>query len=92
MRLSISARFSIKDRPEGYLGLTGEHWNFGKDNALSLSEMCCAILHRIFWYYGIWLQPEQMTDEVVKVTRWLSEARFSAEDPNEQEINNAGTY
>ena len=85
MRVSISAQFTIKDRPEGYLGLTGEHWNFGKDEALSLSDMCGAVLFRILWYYGLWMTPEEMKAEIDEVAELLLASEFHYEGEDEQE-------
>ena len=86
MRLSISAQFTIKDRPEGYLGLSGEYCNFGKDNPLSVAEMCASVLYKILWFYGMWTRSEKMSEEVDKVIEWLSNLQFRTEgDSDEQE-------
>lgn len=36
-RISVSCNFYLKDKPDNYLGITQESWNFGKNNPVSLT-------------------------------------------------------
>lgn len=84
MYLKVSARFTFKDRPKDYRGLTSEFWTFGHKGALSLAEMCIAILNRVFDYY-CYLEdgPQTLNSELDAVREWLEGHSFS--EPAEKE-------
>jgi hypothetical protein len=70
--MSVSARFTAKQLPEGHLGLRGESWNFGKDNPLSLGELIVTIAIKIAIFYANVVGGD--LDELNTDIKWAGEA------------------
>jgi len=51
MYLSISTRYTLKDRPDGYLGLTGEDISYGKHKYVPFEHLAYAVIRDILGYY-----------------------------------------
>jgi hypothetical protein len=76
MRLSVSAQFTLKDTPEGYLGVKGEHYNFGKDETWSLDTMAWNILTKVFDYYAIFGEIDELNASLDRIRSWLQATEF----------------
>ncbi len=76
MRLSISARFTLKDKLKDYKWLTSEHWNFGKDKPLSMSDLAIGFLQVLFRWHCTWLAAEKMNEEKRHIANWLAGVSF----------------
>lgn len=71
MRLSVSTQFTLKDRPKDYLGLYSEHWNFGKDEYISLSSLVFGFLKVAMSYYARFEESDTLDVEIEKVLSLL---------------------
>ena len=80
MRLSVSARFTLKDKPKGYLGLCSENYNFGKDKYVSLSILVISFLKVIISYYTMFEKAETLNVEVGKLRAVFNELHFAEGD------------
>lgn len=78
MHLKISAQFTLKDRPAGYLGLTGERWQFGI-KPLPLAQMCVSVLDTIFSYYLQLGTADELNAELDRLRAWLAAKSFLEE-------------
>jgi len=75
--VSVYAQFTLKDKPEGYLGITNEQWSFGKDSPLSFSELGYAIISRLaeFTYQS---NPELTAKEINRQIALLADGLLSS--------------
>jgi hypothetical protein len=80
MRLSVSAGFTLKDRPKGYLGLCREHYNFGKDKYISLSSLVLVFLKVVIGYYMMFEKAETLNAETKKIYEAIGELHFREKD------------
>lgn len=73
MRLSVLARFTLKDKPKGYLGLCGEYFNFGKDKYISLSSLILSFLKTVLDHY-VWIETDadSLNSELDKIRKALN--------------------
>ena len=76
MHLSISAQFSLKDRPEDYRGLTSEHITWAKRAALPFFQLARYVLGEILDWYSIYAGAEDLAQERDKLVEWLQGIRF----------------
>ena len=51
MHLSLSAQWTLKDRPEKYRGVTSERISYGSDTKLPFSLMASYVLFDMLHYY-----------------------------------------
>lgn len=63
-RLSMSIRYTIKDRPKGQPGYTGCNVCYGKDHAVSLSRMVYAILIEMVDHHAQFESVETINTEL----------------------------
>lgn len=76
MRLSVSARFTLRDKPKGYLGLTGEYWSFGKDKSRTMGELAYDFLTVLFDWHLRWLTIDEANYEKQRLVAWLTSVEF----------------
>lgn len=54
MRLSAHVQFTLKDKPHGFAGLTGEHVSIGRDKFLPFDAMAGSFIRRALeWYLRV---------------------------------------
>ena len=71
MRLSVSGQFSLKGRLEDYRGVIGEHWNIGKDEPVSFSEMVLAFVSVASRFYTLFCGVDELNTELDELRREL---------------------
>jgi len=71
--VSVYARFTLKNMPEGQLGLRSEDWNFGKNAELSLHDLALGIISRLTEFY-LHTMREKTVDEINAEIKRLSES------------------
>lgn len=71
MHLSVSAQFTLKDKPKGHLGLCSELWNFGKDEYISLSSLVFSFIKVAIGYYARFEESDTLDAEIEKVLSLL---------------------
>lgn len=77
MRLQVYAQFYLKDRPEGYLGMTQESWNFGKHRPATMAELAIQFLTVLFGWHTRFLNLEDINKEKDKIQEWLNQTTFT---------------
>ena len=82
MHLSISARFTLKDRPKEHRGLTGETWAFGRTGFISLAAMCCGVIQQIMHYYEFLCDADTLNADLDRLVDWLQGVRFRDGPPD----------
>ena len=85
MHLSISARFTFKDRPKEHRGFTSESWAFGRTAFVPLAQMCSMVIEQIFNYYLFLCDAGTLNAELPKLIAWLEDIQFQEEPPPVQE-------
>ena len=76
MRLSVSGQFTLKNRPKDCSGITGEHWNIGKDRPVSFSRMVLAFMFIASDFYTIFCDAAKMNTEMEKIRQALQDIEF----------------
>lgn len=76
MHLSVSARFSLKDRPAEYRGLTSQHVTWAKQRALAFCQLARYVLGEILDWYTVYTGPEVLAEERDKLVEWLQAIKF----------------
>ena len=76
MRVSVYAQISLKDRPEGYLGMTGESLSIGKNEEADLYTMMASLLNRLAGYYGMAYEAEELNKQLDKLSGLCHALRF----------------
>lgn len=79
MHLSISAQFTLKDKPKEYRGLVREHYVFGK-KPVSLAGMCMSVLEVIFTYYGRLCDADELNADLNILRNWLLGIEFKSDN------------
>lgn len=80
--LGVSARFTWKGEKRSGPGLRGEHWNFGKDKPISLSDLVLGFADAAvrFCYGSGLLGHEEVNQELDKLRKVLSGWRYEEEN------------
>ena len=65
MRLSVSVRFTLVDRPAGFHGLCSESISIGQHEPVSLSDMLRILISKTL----VWYRPCTDDDTVVQEVR-----------------------
>jgi hypothetical protein len=87
--LKVSAKFTLKDLPNGYLGLRGTTVHFGWNGPIKLWEMCAGIISNILdWYLIIDPTDETINENIKRLIEWLETVRVEPVPMNEDEANN----
>lgn len=86
MHLSVHVRYSLKDRPKGMKGLVSENWTFGKKAFLPLATMCRFFLEKVFDWYTLLGEPDELNGELDHLIAWLQATSFQEveEETDEQ--------
>ena len=78
-RITMNVRFTHKNKPEGVMGLYGETLSYGKDEFMSLQDMACAILVRLFNWFGIFQSAAELYEARDKIVEFLQAVQFTEE-------------
>ena len=73
MYLSISAHYTLKDRPKGYRGLAGEHISYSKDNSSSFEHLAYAVVRDILGYYIMFEDADVLNASLNRLREGLSD-------------------
>jgi hypothetical protein len=73
----------LKDKPEGFLGQSGESFNVGRHNFVGFSEAMIAILQRVGQFYGIFQEADQLNEDLDKLASYCQQVRFKSETEEE---------
>jgi hypothetical protein len=76
MRVSVYAQFSLKDKPNGYLGLTQASWHFGRNQPASMAELAIGFLRVLFDWHTFLLSAEEANKEKEAIEEWLRRHPF----------------
>jgi len=79
MRITLSARFTLKDKPKTWRGLYSEMVSYGRDEYMSLGDMSCAILVRLFNWFGIFQSAAELYEARDKIVEFLQAVQFTEE-------------
>lgn len=83
-RLSISARFTLKDLPKNTPGIVGENIMFGRDRAVSLSVMLAMITKKTLTYYLACAETDELNSELDKFRAIIEDLKV-IEEPIEND-------
>jgi len=82
MHLSASVQYTLKDRPEGYLGLTGEHIGYGRTKPLEFDEFIGAMIVHILQYYIRFQDADHINKSLDRLRKALETVQVVEEHPN----------
>ena len=77
MNISAYVRFTLKNKPDEYRGITGEDWNIGKDDPLEWHQLVYIFVRRVVEFYVRTCNPDPR--EFSKQAKDLSDALGSME-------------
>ena len=85
MYLSISARFTFKDRPKGRkgMGITSEQWAWGRDGPVPFAALCESLIITTLEYYLRLHDAAILNAELDKLRSWLAGIHIDEELPEE---------
>ena len=80
--VSASVRFTLKNAPKEQTGLSGEHWNFGKDDPITLSHLLGTyIVHALeFYLKTVDISAEEAGAQLNKVRELLAAFELVSSD------------
>ena len=84
MHLSISARFTFKDRPKDHKGITSEQWAWGRDNPVPFAALCKSLIITVLEYHLRLHDAEVLNAELDKLRAWLAGIAIDEELPEEE--------
>lgn len=76
MRVSIYAQITLKDKPKGFLGMTGESISLGKNDTIDFNVMVIQLLRRLADYYSIFMTPDELNRQLDNIVEFCQLARF----------------
>lgn len=78
-RITMSVRFTHKNKPEGVMGLYGETLSYGKDEFMSLQDMACGVLLRMFNWFSSFMEPADVLKARDKIVEFLQAVAYREE-------------
>ena len=78
MHVSLYARISLKERPDGFLGLTGEDLVIGKDSPVDLDQMLVGLFQRLADYYGLVATPDELNKQLETLSQYFANTLFTS--------------
>jgi len=82
MYLSISTRYTLKDRPDGYLGLTGENISYGKDQHVPFEHLAYSVIRDILGYYIMFDDSAALNASLDKLREGIADLCVIEEAPD----------
>lgn len=73
MRLSLTVQYTLKDRPKGYLGLTGEYVTYGRQGPVPFERMAYMLLRDTLAYYCMFQNAEALNAALDKLRKGISD-------------------
>lgn len=83
MRVSFYINISMKDKPPGYRGITGESWTVGKEKEVRPTEGVASLFAILDRFYGECYSSEQMVEELQKMAQFFEQEAHRRKEEQE---------
>lgn len=76
MKVQLTLQIHLKDRPDGYAGLTSETWVVGKEDDLGLFDGIARVFAATAPYYAMCQDVNALNADVGRLAEWLQGVEF----------------
>jgi len=77
MHLSLSVKYTLKNRDPDYRGLTGEHIAYGKDKPATFDQLVGAVAYKVLGYYARFQDADTLNAALDKLRAALTHLHVS---------------